>query len=194
MPSGRGEKHQQQARKKLCSWIIKRVSMTMTISGKSTKIDALPLADFLKRAAGLDPVGRLEMVADFLQFWPDLVGGRQAPARRRRRRFRTVIAMSRFAPPQGSAPRGEYSIFCDLLQRYDDAVCAEVMVRSPNAARGRGRSDGTARGRPRRLSRCRRGWSSPGAPEISMASACETSCGVRPRRAGRGPDQPRAWR
>src|SRR5258708_7524767 len=32
-------------REKLCSWIIRSVSMTITISGNRTKIDALPLAD-----------------------------------------------------------------------------------------------------------------------------------------------------
>jgi len=50
--------------------------MTMTISGKkSTKIDALPLADSSNAPALLDPVGRLQAVSRiFLQFGPDLVG------------------------------------------------------------------------------------------------------------------------
>ena len=44
MPSG-AVRNTSSSREKLCSWIISRVSMTMTISGNSAKIDALPLAD-----------------------------------------------------------------------------------------------------------------------------------------------------
>ena len=73
MPSG-AVRNTSSSREKLCNWIISSVSITITISGNSTKIEALPLAEFLKSAAGLDPVGRLEMIADVLQFRPDLVG------------------------------------------------------------------------------------------------------------------------
>ena len=44
MPSG-AVRNTRISREKLCSWIISSVSMTMTISGNSTKIEALPLAD-----------------------------------------------------------------------------------------------------------------------------------------------------
>jgi len=44
MPSG-AVRNTSNRREKLCSWIISRVSMTMTITGNSTKIEALPLAD-----------------------------------------------------------------------------------------------------------------------------------------------------
>src|ERR1700738_5297837 len=44
MPSG-AVRNTSKRREKLCSWIIRSGSMTMTISGNSTKIDALPLAD-----------------------------------------------------------------------------------------------------------------------------------------------------
>ncbi len=33
------------SREKLCSWIIRSVSMTPSISGKSAKIEALPFSD-----------------------------------------------------------------------------------------------------------------------------------------------------
>ena len=44
MPSGAVRKTSNR-REKLCSWIISSVSITITISGNSTKIEALPLAD-----------------------------------------------------------------------------------------------------------------------------------------------------
>ena len=44
MPSG-AVRNTSTSREKLCSWIISSVSITMTISGNSTKIEALPLAD-----------------------------------------------------------------------------------------------------------------------------------------------------
>ena len=44
MPSG-AVRNTRISREKLCSWIISSVSITSTISGNSTKIEALPLAD-----------------------------------------------------------------------------------------------------------------------------------------------------
>ena len=43
MPSG-AVRNTSSSREKLCSWIISRVSITMTINGNRTKIDVLPLA------------------------------------------------------------------------------------------------------------------------------------------------------
>ena len=40
------------SREKLCSWIISNVSITMTITGKRMKIEALPLADSSKAPPG----------------------------------------------------------------------------------------------------------------------------------------------
>ena len=44
MPSG-AVRNTRISREMLCNWIINSVSMTKIISGKSTKIDALPFCD-----------------------------------------------------------------------------------------------------------------------------------------------------
>ncbi len=89
---------------------------------------------------------------------------------------RTVIAMSRLRRHRiGSS--WAYSILA-ICDSGTATPLREVMVRSPTLPRS-SRSDGTARATTPTFSMPSRTVVT-GAPEISMASDCETSCGVRP--------------
>ena len=89
---------------------------------------------------------------------------------------RTVIAMSRLRRHMiGSS--WAYSILAICVSGTATPL-REVTVRSPTWPRS-SRSDGTARATTSTFSMPSR-MVVTGAPEISMLSACETSCGVRP--------------
>ncbi len=122
MPSG-AVRNTRIRREKLCSWIISSVSITMTINGNRMKIEALPLADSSNAPPGLDPVGRLEIVAGCpsasAQIWL-VTSGACTPSTTSER---TVIAMSRLTPPHDRLLMGILDLG-DLLERHGDAVAS----------------------------------------------------------------------
>ena len=119
MPSG-AVRNTRISREKLCSWIISSVSITSDHQRKQHEDRGIALGGFLERAAHLDPVGRLQAVADLLQLRPDLAGdvGRLHAVDDVGAHGDRHVAV---APPQDRLLVGVFDLG-DLRQRHRDAV------------------------------------------------------------------------